>query len=400
MPEMTLKIELSDDAKRLLHYMSSAKDENVECGEVWHLGKWKGLQPFPMPERPSVGRNATPVGEGKNFPGNGKAPKEKDLIDCVDCQVFAREFHRRYPSIDEGSLLGWFATAIENGKSAGRREAAAKEPKSSDYAADTAGYHASAPTNIDGKSEAIGDPMSFHQYRVGDFVWSHRLKTVGIVTKVLECRMRLDEDSEAVHWPPDLHPVSMACYDEFRRMRASIREHQNAIANDKSSGQRDEAKNATKVPEGFIDGGTVLHLGTGRAMMVVGVEDLGRVVACDGPEKITDWMINFQSIPRETYDLMRKSRSAARELGEALGLLTTLAPKMVIDPDHPIKMAQEIVRVVKDERKEYRTAREAIEVEIPEEFRGPQLKESVRLLACALRGLRILFNSTTNTAKG
>ncbi len=292
MATLKIKVELSDETKRLLHYMSSAKDENVECGEVWRLGKWKGLQPFPMPERPSIGRNATPVGEGKNFPGNGKAPREKDLIDCVDCQVFAREFHRRYPSIDEGSLLGWFATAIENGKSAGRRE---------------------------------------------------------------------------------------------------------------------ETKNATKVPEGFIDGGTVLHLGTGRAMMVVGVEDLGRVVACDGPEKITDWMINFQSIPRETYNLMRKSRSAARELGEALGLLTTLAPKMVIDADHPIKMAREIekhvrevfekcdesARTVNTMRADHDAALDEIVSEVPTSFRRSSVKESVKLLAAAFMGLREIFGSKT-----
>lgn len=310
MPEMTLKIELSEDAKNLLQHLSGVKAENNDAGEVWYLRNWKGIQPFPMPEQPCAGRNVAPVGEGKAFPGNGKAHEEKDrLVDCVDCQVFAREFNRRYPGIDEGYLLGWFATAIENGKSAGRREAAAKESKSSNHAAYTAGYHASAPTNSDGKTSSppgfkfanLPSPRN-NNFRNGDYVWNWKLGIAAIYHREVTYGVFAIDGEYIAESIADLVPISSSCFDRFKQLSAE-----------------------------------------------------------------------------------------SKDLREALGLLTTLAPKMVIDPDHPMKMAQEIVKVVSEERKQLESAQQTIEAEIPEEFRGPRLKDSVRLLAGAFRGLQSLF---------
>lgn len=331
MPEMTLKIELSEDAKKLLQRLSSLRAESNDAGEVWHLRQWKGLQPFLMPERPCAGRNVTPVGKGKDFPGNGKAPKEEDrLIDCVDCQVFAREFNRRNPSIDEGYLLGWFATAIENGKSAGRREAAAKESKSSDHAAYTAGYHASAPTNSDGKTSS----------------------------------------------PP---------------------------------GVKSAAGPSLNIKIGLFPGDFVLHLPTGSAMEITASTSDERSTALVDGVLFNDWTTNFKKIPRETHRILVAKQRAAQELREALGLLTTLAPKMVIDPDHPMKMAQEIekhvrevfekcdesARTVNTMRADHDAALDEIVSEVPTSFRRSSVKESVKLLAAAFMGLREIFGSKT-----
>lgn len=74
--------------------------------------------------------------------------------------------------------------------------------------------------------------------------------------------------------------------------------------------------------------------------------DGDQITASIDGETIFDHRSNFRTLKPETFRFLRKMIADARELREAIGLLSTLAPKMVIDPDHPIKMAQEIVRVV------------------------------------------------------
>tara|TARA_Y100000296_G_scaffold49760_1_gene57017 strand:- start:2949 stop:3125 length:177 start_codon:yes stop_codon:yes gene_type:complete len=52
---------------------------------------------------------------------------DADLLSAMgtDAQTWAQEFCARFPGNDEGTMLGWFANAIEAGRNAGtpvRRE--------------------------------------------------------------------------------------------------------------------------------------------------------------------------------------------------------------------------------------------------------------------------------------
>lgn len=40
----------------------------------------------------------------------------------TDAQVWANEFMKRHPGLDKDDLIGWFANAIEAGRSAGIRQ--------------------------------------------------------------------------------------------------------------------------------------------------------------------------------------------------------------------------------------------------------------------------------------
>lgn len=44
-----------------------------------------------------------------------------DLHDTTDAQKWAKAFCERNPDADEGTMIGWFANAIETGRSAGAR---------------------------------------------------------------------------------------------------------------------------------------------------------------------------------------------------------------------------------------------------------------------------------------
>jgi hypothetical protein len=47
-------------------------------------------------------------------------------METTDAVVWAAEFMKIAPEVDEGAMIGWFANAIENGRDAGRKEALAE----------------------------------------------------------------------------------------------------------------------------------------------------------------------------------------------------------------------------------------------------------------------------------
>jgi hypothetical protein len=50
----------------------------------------------------------------------------KLLHSTTDAAVWAAEFMKIAPEVDEGAMIGWFANAIENGRDAGRKKALAE----------------------------------------------------------------------------------------------------------------------------------------------------------------------------------------------------------------------------------------------------------------------------------
>lgn len=56
------------------------------------------------------------------------AANARDLLSTTDAQVWARAFMERFGgltvgegTVDEGTMIGWFANAIETGREAGRK---------------------------------------------------------------------------------------------------------------------------------------------------------------------------------------------------------------------------------------------------------------------------------------
>lgn len=62
-----------------------------------------------------------PTDNDQDLPGMlavAKATAEKVWPHTTDAQVWAAEFKKRFPAIDEGTMLGWFANAIMAGHDA------------------------------------------------------------------------------------------------------------------------------------------------------------------------------------------------------------------------------------------------------------------------------------------
>ena len=59
----------------------------------------------------------------------------------------------------------------------------------------------------------------------------------------------------------------------------------------------------------------------------------------------------LESLEELAADEIERLERELAEANEAIGLLTTLAPQVEIDPDHPLNMAKEIVRVVAEKDK-------------------------------------------------
>lgn len=57
----------------------------------------------------------------------------------------------------------------------------------------------------------------------------------------------------------------------------------------------------------------------------------------------------------------QKLKTRAEQLGQAVGLLTTLHPTMVMDPDNPVDMAKKIIEHMKQPRLGYATTRMLLE---------------------------------------
>lgn len=53
---------------------------------------------------------------------------EKRLRGTTDASVWAEEFKKVYPDADRGTMIGWFANAIETGRDAGRLAAHSGRP--------------------------------------------------------------------------------------------------------------------------------------------------------------------------------------------------------------------------------------------------------------------------------
>jgi hypothetical protein len=60
----------------------------------------------------------------------------RKLYDTTDAIVWAHEFVTLFSEIDEGLMIGWFANAIETGRSAGRAEAQIDRYRRSDAEVD------------------------------------------------------------------------------------------------------------------------------------------------------------------------------------------------------------------------------------------------------------------------
>lgn len=114
-----------------------------------------------------------------------------------------------------------------------------------------------------------------------------------------------------------------------------------------------ESKNREKTADPkiqkFVDGDYVWNWNLGYASIYSHEKTRG-VFAIDG-EYIAKNLADLVPVSFSCFDQIKKSSKESEELREAIGLLSTLAPKMVMDPDHPMKMAREIVRVVNEERK-------------------------------------------------
>jgi hypothetical protein len=54
--------------------------------------------------------------------GETEMMEEKVLNDCTDAPVWAQEFCKRFPNSDEGTMLGWFANAIQAGYDQARQD--------------------------------------------------------------------------------------------------------------------------------------------------------------------------------------------------------------------------------------------------------------------------------------
>jgi uncharacterized protein YecE (DUF72 family) len=60
--------------------------------------------------------------------------------------------------------------------------------------------------------------------------------------------------------------------------------------------------------------------------------------------------LDMRSLAAFRAEARREVEEKAAELRQALGLLTTQTPKVVMDADHPLKMAQGMVAVLQSER--------------------------------------------------
>lgn len=150
-----------------------------------------------------------------------------------------------------------------------------------------------------------------------------------------------------------------------------------------------------------------------RPFVVESFEGETITASIDG-ETIFDHRSNFGTLKPETFRFLRKMIADARELREAIGLLSTLAPEMVIDPDHPLKTAREIERHVREVfekcdqnariidrlQASHNEESKQIAAKIPPQFQRDDLAESVRLLVGAFNGLAALIKINPATTDG